>query len=110
MEADLVFPAISTFGRRFYFPCLQGWPGTLRTVPFDTGTYLLQTWSPIRPQQNQTIYNNAWDIKQFEQGHNSILMRKRFIDVDKLESSRVRKTLLRAIAFGSDHAHTLPLL
>ncbi|KAJ5782441.1 Ureohydrolase [Penicillium paradoxum] len=57
-----------------------------------------------------TSYDNAWAIKQIEEGHNSILMRKPFTNADKLGLSRAGKTLPRVITLGGDHTITLPLL
>lgn len=55
-------------------------------------------------------YDNAWAIKQIEEGHNSILMRKPYLDADKPGLSRAGKTLPRVITLGGDHTITLPLL
>ncbi|GFF26415.1 LOW QUALITY PROTEIN: putative agmatinase 1 [Aspergillus udagawae] len=57
-----------------------------------------------------TSYDNAWAIRQIEEGHNSLLMRKPFTDADAEGLSRAGKTLPRVITLGGDHTITLPLL
>ncbi|PKS12527.1 hypothetical protein jhhlp_000734 [Lomentospora prolificans] len=57
-----------------------------------------------------TSYDNTWAIRQIEQGHNSLLMRKPFTDAEKPGQSKSGHTLPRIITLGGDHTITLPLL
>ncbi|KAF2093218.1 Arginase/deacetylase [Rhizodiscina lignyota] len=57
-----------------------------------------------------TSYDNAYALKQIEEGHNSILSRKPKTDSDKPGPSKKGKTLPRVITLGGDHTITLPLL
>ncbi|OJI95947.1 hypothetical protein ASPVEDRAFT_210794 [Aspergillus versicolor CBS 583.65] len=57
-----------------------------------------------------TSFDNAWAIKQIEQGHNSLLMRKPYTSSSDAGVSRAGKTLPRIITLGGDHTITLPLL
>ncbi|KAF2089932.1 Arginase/deacetylase [Saccharata proteae CBS 121410] len=57
-----------------------------------------------------TSYDNAWAIKQIEEGHNSILARAPATDAHKKGPSKRGKTLPRVITMGGDHTITLPLL
>ena len=55
-------------------------------------------------------FDNAWAIKQIEQGHNSLLMRKPYTSSSDAGVFRAGKTLPRIITLGGDHTITLPLL
>ena len=55
-------------------------------------------------------YDNTWAIRQIEQGHNELLMRKPYTDADKPGISIHGQTLPRIITLGGDHTITLPLL
>lgn len=55
-------------------------------------------------------YDNTWALRQIEEGHNSVMMRKPFTDADKKGLSKAGKTLPRVITLGGDHTITLPLL
>ncbi|KAJ9664902.1 hypothetical protein H2201_004954 [Coniosporium apollinis] len=57
-----------------------------------------------------TSYDNAYAIKQIEEGHNSILSRAPKTDASKKGPSKKGKTLPRVITLGGDHTITLPLL
>ena len=57
-----------------------------------------------------TSYDNAFAIKQIENGHNSILMREPATDAKVKGMSKHGKTLPRVITLGGDHTITLPLL
>jgi agmatinase len=57
-----------------------------------------------------TSYDNAFAIKQIENGHNSILMREPATDGKVKGMSKAGKTLPRVITLGGDHTITLPLL
>lgn len=57
-----------------------------------------------------TSYDNAWALKQIEEGHNSILSRKPKTNATALGYSKKGKTLPRVITLGGDHTITLPLL
>ncbi|KEZ43975.1 D-arginase [Scedosporium apiospermum] len=57
-----------------------------------------------------TSYDNTWAIRQIEQGHNSLLMRKPFTNAEQPGPSRAGHTLPRIITLGGDHTITLPLL
>lgn len=57
-----------------------------------------------------TSYDNAYAIRQIEEGHNSILMRAPATDSKKKGPSLKGKTLPRVITLGGDHTITLPLL
>ncbi|RDW63120.1 agmatinase [Aspergillus mulundensis] len=57
-----------------------------------------------------TSYDNAWAIRQIEEGHNSLLMRKPYTSANEYGLSRAGKTLPRIITLGGDHTITLPLL
>lgn len=55
-------------------------------------------------------YDNAYAIKQIEDGHNSLLMRTPYTAANKKGMSKQGKTLPRIITLGGDHTITLPLL
>lgn len=55
-------------------------------------------------------YDNAYALKQIEEGHHAILSRKPKTDADKKGPSKKGKTLPRVITLGGDHTITLPLL
>lgn len=55
-------------------------------------------------------YDNSWAIRQIEQGHNALLMRKPYTDAEKPGISIDGETLPRIITLGGDHTITLPLL
>ncbi|KAI9693458.1 MAG: hypothetical protein M1820_009251 [Bogoriella megaspora] len=57
-----------------------------------------------------TSYDNAWALKQIEEGHNYILSRAPHTDSKKPGPSKKGKTLPRVITLGGDHTITLPLL
>ncbi|SPN99077.1 agmatinase [Cephalotrichum gorgonifer] len=57
-----------------------------------------------------TSYDNTWAIRQIEEGHNSLLMRKPYTDAHKQGYSTTGETLPRVITLGGDHTITLPLL
>ncbi|GAB7337258.1 hypothetical protein MBLNU457_g2629t1 [Dothideomycetes sp. NU457] len=57
-----------------------------------------------------TSYDNAFAIKQIEEGHNSILMREPATNALTPGPSTKGKTLPRVITLGGDHTITLPLL
>ncbi|GAB1215482.1 hypothetical protein ATERTT37_004672 [Aspergillus terreus] len=124
-QADSVFSGISTFGRLPYFPCLAsedekydiafigsrklgfsgGYNVPLEANPFVSDLRILDCGDiPV------TSYDNEWAIKQIEEGHNSVLMRKPYTNADEYGMSRAGKTLPRVITLGGDHTITLPLL
>lgn len=55
-------------------------------------------------------YDNAWALKQIEEGHHSILSRAPHTDAKAKGPSKAGKTLPRVITLGGDHTITLPLL
>ena len=55
-------------------------------------------------------YDNAYAIRQIEEGHNSILSRAPATDAGEKGPSKAGKTLPRVITLGGDHTVTLPLL
>ena len=55
-------------------------------------------------------YDNAYAIKQIEEGHNLVLSREPSTDAKKKGPSKQGKTLPRVITLGGDHTITLPLL
>jgi len=57
-----------------------------------------------------TSYDNAYALKQIEEGHNSIMMRAPATNAQKAGPSKKGKTLPRVITLGGDHTITLPLL
>lgn len=59
---------------------------------------------------NLSSYDNAWALKQIEEGHNSILSRAPATDANEVGISKSGKTLPRVITLGGDHTITLPLL
>lgn len=60
--------------------------------------------------QGGNRYDNAWAIKQIEEGHNSVLSRKPATNAHMKGLSKRGKTLPRVITLGGDHTITLPLL
>ncbi|CAP93987.1 Pc16g13170 [Penicillium rubens Wisconsin 54-1255] len=84
---------------------LGGYNVPLQANPFTSDMRILDCGDvPV------TSYDNAWAIRQIEEGHNSILMRKPYLDANKPGLSRAGKTLPRVITLGGDHTITLPLL
>ncbi|KAJ5587470.1 agmatinase [Penicillium hispanicum] len=82
-----------------------GYNVPLQANPFDSDMRILDCGDiPV------TSYDNEWAIKQIEQGHNSVLMRKPFSNSEKSGLSKAGKTLPRIITMGGDHTITLPLL
>lgn len=55
-------------------------------------------------------YDNAYALKQIEEGHNAILSRAPKTDAHARGPSKHGKTLPRVITLGGDHTITLPLL
>ncbi|KAF1812557.1 Arginase/deacetylase [Eremomyces bilateralis CBS 781.70] len=57
-----------------------------------------------------TSYDNAYALKQIEEGHHSILSRAPATHANEMGPSKHGKTLPRVITLGGDHTITLPLL
>ncbi|KAK8118252.1 agmatinase 1 [Apiospora kogelbergensis] len=57
-----------------------------------------------------TSYDNAWALRQIEEGHFNILSRSPATDANKRGPAKKGKTLPRVITLGGDHTITLPLL
>jgi agmatinase len=55
-------------------------------------------------------YDNAWALKQIEEGHNYLLSREPKTNASAAGWSKKGKTLPRIITLGGDHTITLPLL
>jgi arginase family enzyme len=55
-------------------------------------------------------YDNAFALKQIEEGHNLILSRPPKTDAKEPGPAKKGKTLPRVITLGGDHTITLPLL
>ncbi|MCJ1302794.1 hypothetical protein MMC08_005599 [Hypocenomyce scalaris] len=55
-------------------------------------------------------YDNAYAIKQIEEGHHALLTRKPSTNANKPGPAKNGKTLPRIITLGGDHTITLPLL
>jgi agmatinase len=55
-------------------------------------------------------YDNAWALKQIEEGHNYLLSREPKTNASVAGWSKKGKTLPRIITLGGDHTITLPLL
>ncbi|KAF2157055.1 Arginase/deacetylase [Myriangium duriaei CBS 260.36] len=82
-----------------------GYNVPLDANPFDSWAKVLDCGDiPV------TSYDNAWALKQIEEGHNSILMRKPATSANEEGISKHGKTLPRVITLGGDHTITLPLL
>lgn len=82
-----------------------GYNVPLKANPFHGGLKVLDCGDiPV------TSYDNEWAIRQIEEGHNSILMRRPFTDANKKGLSKTGKTLPRIITLGGDHTITLPIL
>ncbi|KAK4987711.1 hypothetical protein LTR50_004459 [Elasticomyces elasticus] len=124
-QADSVFSGISTFGRINYSPCLASkdvkydiaFIGSRKVrfsggynVPLDANPF--NDWATVIDCGDipVTSYDNAYAIKQIEEGHNSILMREPATNAHEVGPSKKGKTLPRVITLGGDHTITLPLL
>ncbi|KAI0019305.1 Arginase/deacetylase [Xylariomycetidae sp. FL0641] len=82
-----------------------GYNVPLKTNPFDSWATVIDCGDiPV------TSYDNAWALKQIEEGHHSILSRAPKTDADKRGPAKKDKTLPRVITLGGDHTITLPLL
>lgn len=57
-----------------------------------------------------TSYDNSYAIKQIEEGHNALLMRKPNTDADEGGPAIHGRTLPRVITLGGDHTIVLPIL
>jgi len=79
-------------------------------VPLDANPF--NSWASVIDCGDipVTSYDNAYALKQIEEGHNSILMREPATDAKAPGPSKKGKTLPRVITLGGDHTITLPLL
>lgn len=64
----------------------------------------------IRANKGAIRYDNAYAIRQIEEGHNALLMRQPYTNAHKKGPAKKGKTLPRVITLGGDHTITLPLL
>ncbi|KAK7931166.1 hypothetical protein PG985_001878 [Apiospora marii] len=82
-----------------------GYNVPLATNPFNSWATVLDCGDiPV------TSYDNAWALKQIEEGHFNILSRSPATDATKRGPAKKGKTLPRVITMGGDHTITLPLL
>ncbi|KAK7943950.1 uncharacterized protein PG986_013063 [Apiospora aurea] len=82
-----------------------GYNVPLETNPFNSWATVLDCGDiPV------TSYDNAWALKQIEEGHFNILSRTPATDATKRGPAKKGKTLPRVITLGGDHTITLPLL
>ncbi|KAG8627656.1 hypothetical protein KVT40_005139 [Elsinoe batatas] len=79
-------------------------------VPLDANPF--NSWAKVLDCGDipVTSYDNAWALKQIEEGHNSILSRAPATSAGEVGISKTGKTLPRVITLGGDHTITLPLL
>jgi agmatinase len=82
-----------------------GYNVPLATNPFNSWATVLDCGDiPV------TSYDNAWALRQIEEGHFNLLSRSPATDADKRGPATKGKTLPRIITLGGDHTITLPLL
>ncbi|KAK8070186.1 hypothetical protein PG994_006802 [Apiospora phragmitis] len=82
-----------------------GYNVPLETNPFNSWATVLDCGDiPV------TSYDNAWALRQIEEGHFNILSRTPATDANKRGPAKKGKTLPRVITLGGDHTITLPLL
>ncbi|KAK7976817.1 magnesium transporter NIPA-domain-containing protein [Apiospora arundinis] len=82
-----------------------GYNVPLATNPFNSWATVLDCGDiPV------TSYDNAWALRQIEEGHFNILSRTPATDANKRGPAKKGKTLPRVITLGGDHTITLPLL
>ncbi|KAF2130959.1 Arginase/deacetylase [Dothidotthia symphoricarpi CBS 119687] len=82
-----------------------GYNVPLKANPFDSWAKVIDCGDiPV------TSYDNAYALKQIEEGHNLLLSRAPATHADKPGPSKEGKTLPRLITLGGDHTITLPLL
>ncbi|KAK8124208.1 agmatinase 1 [Apiospora kogelbergensis] len=82
-----------------------GYNVPLATNPFSSWATVLDCGDiPV------TSYDNAWALRQIEEGHFNILSRSPATDANKRGPAKKGKTLPRVITLGGDHTITLPLL
>ncbi|KAK8045463.1 arginase family-domain-containing protein [Apiospora rasikravindrae] len=80
-----------------------GYNVPLETNPFNSWATVLDCGDiPV------TSYDNAWALKQIEEGHFNILSRTPATDATKRGPAKKGKTLPRVITLGGDHTITLP--
>ncbi|KAF2233228.1 Arginase/deacetylase [Viridothelium virens] len=79
-------------------------------VPLDANPF--NSWAKIIDCGDipVTSYDNAYALKQIEEGHHYILSRPPHTDSKQPGPSKKGKTLPRVITLGGDHTITLPLL
>ncbi|KAL9084968.1 MAG: hypothetical protein Q9165_007834 [Trypethelium subeluteriae] len=79
-------------------------------VPLDANPF--NSWAKVIDCGDipVTSYDNAYALKQIEEGHHYILSRPPHTDSKEPGPSKKGKTLPRVITLGGDHTITLPLL
>ncbi|CAO1601176.1 hypothetical protein XANCAGTX0491_004840 [Xanthoria calcicola] len=79
-------------------------------VPLDANPF--NSWAKVLDCGDipVTSYDNAYAIRQIEEGHNALLTRSPFTNAKEKGFSKAGLTLPRIITLGGDHTITLPLL
>jgi arginase family enzyme len=79
-------------------------------VPLDTNPF--NSWATVIDcgDIRVTSYDNAYALRQIEEGHHSVLSRGPATNAHAKGPAKGDKTLPRIITLGGDHTITLPLL